>query len=312
MECRIYSSPALQPRSIAYTVLCSLDEEIGSINEAHRVALKIWEWIKQYLDVSPPIFTENEAIGMTHIIYRYRMSTDKHYLSLRIVTRNNRGEIAVTTIPEALAPRLSVEPPIYSPMRDFQEYITPREELPPGQYVIPAPIIYRILGQPCLDCRETGIIIAGMVEKPLQIHPEDLNGYPTKNIVADLHCVTGWTVKNIAWTGVPLKYLLEEAGVRKEAKYGLIYGLDGYSAVVPLLYLLDEDTLLATHMNHEPIPPEHGGPVRLVVPALYGWKSVKWVSRILLLDRYLDGFWESLGYHERGSPWLEERFKRPL
>jgi len=312
LDCRIYSSPALQPKSIAYTVLCSLDEEVGSISDAHRVALKIWEWIKQYLDVSPPVFTENEAIGTTHIIYRYRMSTGNHYLSLRIATRNNHGEIAVATIPEALVHKLDVEPETYSPKKDFQEYIAPRRELPPGQYVIPSPIIYRILGQPCIDCRETGIIIAGMVEKPLQIYPEDLDRYPLRTIVADLHCVTGWTVKNIVWTGVPLKYLLEEAGLREGAKYGLIYGLDGYSAVVPIPYLLDENTLLATRMNHELIPPEHGGPVRLVVPALYGWKSVKWVSRILLLDRYLDGFWESLGYHERGSPWLEERFKSPL
>ena len=311
MDCRIYSSPALQPKNIAYTVLCRLDDEVETIRDAHRVALKIWEWIKQFLELSPPVFMENEPIGTTHLIYRYRMSAGEHYLSLRIVSREKHGEIAVVTIPEALADKINAEPKLYRPRTDPIDYVRPKKELPPGQCTISSPIIYRILGQPCLDCSDTGIIIAGLVEKPLQLGPDDLEQYPQRTVKADLHCVTGWTVENIEWRGIPLKHVLDNARVRPEAIYGLVYGLDGYSAIIPLPYLLDEQTLLATHMNGEPIAPEHGGPVRLVVPALYGWKSVKWVSRILLLDRYLDGFWESLGYHERGSPWLEERFKEP-
>lgn len=311
MDCRIYSSPALQPKNIAYTVLCRLDGNIASIRDAHRTALKIWEWLRHFLEVSPPVFAENEPVGTTHLIYRYRMSAGEQYLSLRIVSREKRGEIAVVTIPEALAGEIDVEPELYRPRIDPTDYVEPGEELPPGQYVISSPIIYRVLGQPCLDCSDTGIIIAGLVEKPLQLGLEDLERYPQKTVKADLHCVTGWTVRNIEWRGIPLKHVLDDVGVRSEAGYGLVYGLDGYSAIIPLPYMLDEHTLLATHMNGEPIPSEHGGPVRLVVPALYGWKSVKWVSRILLLDRYLDGFWESLGYHERGSPWLEERFKKP-
>ncbi len=311
MDCRIYSSPALQPKNIAYTVLCRLETNIEKIRDAHRVALKIWEWLKNFLEVSPPVFMENEPIGATHLIYKYRMSAGKYYLSLRIVSRKNHGEIAVVTIPEDLAGKISVEPEPYRPRTESTDYVEPGEELPPGQYIIPSPIIYRILGQPCLDCSDTGIIIAGLVEKPVQLGLEDLERYPQETIKADLHCVTGWTVRNIEWRGVSLKRVLDDVGVRPEARYGLVYGLDGYTAILPLPYMLDERTLLATHMNGEPIPPEHGGPVRLVVPALYGWKSVKWVSRILFLDRYLDGFWESLGYHERGSPWLEERFKKP-
>ena len=122
--------------------------------------------------------------------------------------------------------------------------------------------------------------------------------------------MTRWSRLGNLWGGVSTKKLLELAGgALPEARFALAYGYDGgWTTNMPLADFLSEDALVAFLHDGEPIPVEHGGPARLIVPQLYAWKSAKWISEIELLDRDQAGFWERNGYHMHGDPWKEERF----
>ena len=129
---------------------------------------------------------------------------------------------------------------------------------------------------------------------------------PHESITADLHCVTKWSKLGTAWAGVSLDTLL--AGVETSAGYVLVSAYGGYTTNLPLEDLLDGKAWVADRYDGEPLAPEHGGPARLLVPHLYLWKSAKWVRDIQLLHDDEPGFWESVGYHNYGDPWREQRY----
>src|SRR5205085_11268759 len=136
---------------------------------------------------------------------------------------------------------------------------------------------------------------------------------PAVKVYADFHCVTRWSRLDNLWGGVSTRTIAELVGVNSEARFVLVEAQDhGWTTNLPVEYFLAEDSLFAWSNDGQPIPPEHGGPVRLIVPRLYAWKSAKWVKGVQFLDEDRAGFWEEGGYHMRGNPWAGgdgERFR---
>ncbi|MEN3029082.1 MAG: sulfite oxidase-like oxidoreductase [Aquificaceae bacterium] len=188
--------------------------------------------------------------------------------------------------------------------------INQREDrLPPGQRWISAPIVYDIVDHiPQWDIEDYRFKLFGLVENPLELTYQELLSLPSVELIADFHCVTRWSVKEMQWEGVRTSYLLNLAKPKPSARHVLVHCLEGYTTNLPLEYLYEEDSILAYKMYGKPIPLRHGYPLRLVVPKLYAWKSAKYVWGIELLEEEILGFWELRGYNRRGDPWREERY----
>jgi len=180
--------------------------------------------------------------------------------------------------------------------------------LPPGQSAtLKWPVLHE--GEvPQFDPQTWDFRIAGLVEKPVRLTWEEFTRLPMKEVTADMHCVTRWSRFDVRWEGVPYTEVMKLSGAKPEAKYVMVHGEGGYTSNVPLEDLLRPTTLFALKHNGEPLPPEHGYPVRLVVPHLYAWKSVKWVRGIEYMALDAPGFWEENGYNMYGDPFREQRF----
>lgn len=140
---------------------------------------------------------------------------------------------------------------------------------------------------------------------------EEFNSLPQTRITTDIHCVTTWSKFDTVWSGVTVDDLLIAAGVDLQVlptRFILAHSVDGYSTNVPVADLTKGKAMVATHYDDQPIPAEHGGPVRLLVPHLYFWKSAKWVNALQFTEKDTAGFWELRGYHMRGDPFKEERY----
>jgi DMSO/TMAO reductase YedYZ molybdopterin-dependent catalytic subunit len=141
----------------------------------------------------------------------------------------------------------------------------------------------------------------------------ELLALPRKEVTSDFHCVTRWSTFDNRWEGVPLPAVLERARPQREATHVMVCGHKGearygYTTNLPLADLDRPDVLLVLRNHGQDLDPEHGGPLRLVVPHLYAWKSAKWVRGLILMDADKPGYWERAGYHMRGDPFAEERF----
>jgi DMSO/TMAO reductase YedYZ molybdopterin-dependent catalytic subunit len=163
-------------------------------------------------------------------------------------------------------------------------------------------------GVPDFNAVKWDFRISGLVEVPKRLTWEDFRGLPQTEVTSDFHCVTRWSRLDNHWRGVLFTDVMKLVAVRPEAKFALVLADEGYTANVPLDDLLRPNVLFAFDHDGEPLAAEHGGPVRLIVPQLYAWKSVKWVRGFTLLDHDQLGFWERNGYHEYGDPWKEQRF----
>ena len=183
--------------------------------------------------------------------------------------------------------------------------------LPPGQIETRKWPVLHYGTVPAVDLQRWRFTLAGTVERPLSMSWTELLDLPRQETVCDMHCVTRWSRYDNVFEGVPVRLLLERCGVRPEAKYALVQAEHGFTTNLPLADLDRPANLLALSHNGEPLTPEHGGPVRLLVPHLYLWKSAKWVKGLELLEEDYPGFWEQNGYHMRGDPWAEERYGRP-
>ena len=185
------------------------------------------------------------------------------------------------------------------------------ERLPPGQVITRKWPVLQYSHVPDLQPEAWRFEVGGLVERPLSLRWEDLERFPRQETLCDIHCVTRWSRYDNLFAGVPVQSVLAEARVAPEAKYVLVHAAPDYTTNLPLADLDRPENLLATHYGGEPLPPEHGGPIRLLVPHLYFWKSAKWVTGFELLEEDRPGLWEDNGYHMRGDPWAEERFGRP-
>ena len=151
---------------------------------------------------------------------------------------------------------------------------------------------------------------ASMASATVQLTWREFAALPQQEVTADMHCVTRWSRFDVKWRGVLARDVLALAQVKPEAKYVMVHAEHGFTSNVPLEDLLRPTSLFATHHEGEPLPADHGYPLRLVVPHLYAWKSVKWVRGLELLTKDEGGFWEQGGYHMYGDPFREQRFSR--
>lgn len=192
---------------------------------------------------------------------------------------------------------------------------TRREKrLPPGQTRTRKWPVLDAHGTPDIDLERWEFGAGGLVERPLKWSLDEFLQLPSVKVYADFHCVTRWSRLDNVWGGAPAREVARLVGVKPEAKFVKVFGHDyGWTTNLPLEYFLSEDALFAWSHDGEPIPDTHGGPVRLIVPQLYAWKSAKWVKGISFLAEDAAGFWEEGGYHMRGNPWEGgdgERFRR--
>ena len=152
---------------------------------------------------------------------------------------------------------------------------------------------------PDVPAEQWTVKVDGLVETPLTVDHAVWTSLPRMDETVDFHCVEGWSVDDVRWGGVAPAVLLDQAGVRPEARYAVFYASGGtYLSTVPLELVREPATVLADQLNGQPLPSKHGGPLRLVVPQQLGYKSVKWVERIELTDSIRAGYWEERGYPE--------------
>ena len=186
-----------------------------------------------------------------------------------------------------------------------------RDRLPPHQVLTRKWPVLHAGTVPSVDLATWRFEVSGAVEHPLALTWDELMAMPRRETACDIHCVTRWSRFDNVFEGVPVQAVLERAGVKPEAAYVLVHAEQGFTTNLPLADLDRPENLLALSHDGEQLAPEHGGPVRLLVPHLYFWKSAKWVTGFQLLREDFPGFWEQNGYHMRGDPWREERYGRP-
>jgi DMSO/TMAO reductase YedYZ molybdopterin-dependent catalytic subunit len=182
------------------------------------------------------------------------------------------------------------------------------DRVPKGQYVTPKMPVMNLSYAPKLSTADWKLSVRGLVEREVELDWDAFLALPGMSEVVDFHCVTQWSRLNVAWEGVAASTVVDLASPKPEARYVMLRGADGYTTNVDLEMFREPDVLFAHKMDGEPLEPNHGYPVRLVVPARYGWKSAKWVTGVELMAENRPGFWETNGYHMRGDPWREERF----
>ena len=188
---------------------------------------------------------------------------------------------------------------------------TPAEtRLPPGQILTQKWPVLHYGTVPMVPADRWTLEISGLVEHPFTLDWNGLAALPRQESLCDIHCVTRWSRYDNVFGGVPLAPILERAGLKPSVTHVLIHAEQGFTTNLPLADFVMPANLLALEHNGEPLTPEHGGPVRLVVPHLYFWKSAKWVRGFEFLEEDYPGFWEQNGYHMRGDPWGEERYGR--
>ena len=185
-----------------------------------------------------------------------------------------------------------------------------REEgrLPPNQVATLKWPVLHYGSVPRFDPERWDFRVYGAVDEPARWDWNAFNKLPRSTMTSDFHCVTRWSRFDNHWKGVRVVDVLDMLRIKPEAKFVLVHAEQGYTANVPLEDMMRENALLATHHDGEPVTADHGYPVRLVVPHLYGWKSVKWVRGFEMLERNVAGFWEQNGYNMYGDPWKEQRF----
>jgi len=189
---------------------------------------------------------------------------------------------------------------------------TKHDRLPPGQRLLTDKESFPVLDlgvRPDFNGETYRFKVAGLVGKPLDLSfAELIKLFPKTELTADFHCVTKWTQYDITWGGFKYNELEKYLEVKPEAKFLIQYGLDGYTTNLPLADLHNDNVLFAYELKGKPIPREHGWPLRLIIPGLYGWKGSKFLTRIDFSAEDKPGFWEVRGYHNHGDPWKEERY----
>ncbi|TCL69851.1 sulfite oxidase-like oxidoreductase [Rhizobium sp. BK251] len=182
------------------------------------------------------------------------------------------------------------------------------ERLPPGQHLVKNWPVLDLGQQPVIALESWRLEVRGLVETPLDLSWTAFKALQQSKRLTDIHCVTTWSRYDNRWEGVAVRDLLDLAMPKPEAHYVMLTSYDGYTTNLPLADFAAEDAILATAWEGLPLTREHGGPMRLVVPHLYFWKSAKWLSRIDLIPADRAGFWEKNGYHMFGDPWREQRY----
>ena len=180
--------------------------------------------------------------------------------------------------------------------------------MPPGQHAERGWPVMTVGPTPSIAERDWRLLVDGLVDESVEWSLEDLRAMPGSEFHGDIHCVTAWSKLDTSFGGVSLDAVLEQVRPLPHATHLLATSYGGYSTNLALADVCDGRAWVVWEHEGRPLPREHGGPVRLLVPARYFWKSAKWLRGLRLLDRDEPGFWERNGYHRRGDPWREERY----
>jgi DMSO/TMAO reductase YedYZ molybdopterin-dependent catalytic subunit len=182
------------------------------------------------------------------------------------------------------------------------------DRLPPGQYYTERYPVLHVGDVPSVDLANWTLRVFGLVGQERTFTWEQLHELPITDAVVDIHCVTKWSKFDMRWQGVRVRDVLDQVGVDARATHVVQHAEYGYTTNTPLAEVLADEALLAWSHDGVTLEPEHGGPLRMVIPRLYFWKSAKWLRGLELLDHDEPGFWERNGYHNVGDPWLEQRY----
>ena len=183
--------------------------------------------------------------------------------------------------------------------------------LPPGQSPTVKWPVLTVGSAPRIERDAWLLSIDGAVEQPYVLDWQGLLAAPQTDWTGDIHCVTRWSKFGMNWRGVNVRDLLERARPRATASHVLAHCYGGYTTNMPLSDVTEHPALIAHQVDGGPLPRDHGGPARLLVPHLYLWKSAKWITGLQLLQEDYPGYWEQNGYHMLGDPWREQRYGRP-
>ena len=182
------------------------------------------------------------------------------------------------------------------------------DRVPPGQFLTEKSPVLTYGPAPRVEMDKWQLLIIGLVEKELDLNWEQFVQLPWNVVNADFHCVTQWSTLDNTWEGVLFSDIVKLAKPQPEAKFVMAHCYGGYTTNIPLDVLLADNSLLAHKQDGVELEPDHGWPLRLVVPSRYGWKSAKWVCAIEFMAEDSPGFWEERGYNNDADPWKEERF----
>jgi len=182
------------------------------------------------------------------------------------------------------------------------------KRIPPGQRLVKGWPVLHYGPIPKFDEAAWDLEVSGAVENPYKLTYAELKALGPADVTADMHCVTGWSTLDNEWTGVPFRVLAERAKPKPEAKWVIAHCDYGYTSDLSLQAMMDDDVLVAWAHEGEDLAPEHGFPLRLVVPKRYAWKSAKWLRGLEFAADNERGFWEVRGYHVHADPWGEERY----
>ena len=182
------------------------------------------------------------------------------------------------------------------------------DKVPPGQFVTKKFPVLTYGPTPKIDLPTWNLRIFGLVEQVLELDWEQFKGLPWRTVGADFHCVTQWSALDNTWEGVLFNDLMRLVKIKPEAKYITAHCYGGYTTNMPLEIATEENVILAHRQDGLELHPDHGWPLRLVVPSRYGWKSAKWLNGIEYMSEDRPGFWEVRGYNNNADPWKEERF----
>lgn len=181
------------------------------------------------------------------------------------------------------------------------------DRVPPGQHLATGFPVLTYGDTPAVNLETWSLQISGLAEAK-RFSWDDLMSMPQTNFIADFHCVTRWSKLDVEWTGIKVTDLMQQVQIDPSALHVMQHCYGGYTTNVSLGDFLREENFFAHTLTGQPLPPDHGGPLRLVIPHLYAWKSAKWVNGLEFLREPELGFWERNGYHDRGEPWAEERY----
>ncbi len=182
------------------------------------------------------------------------------------------------------------------------------QRLPPGQYHTKRFPVLQAGSVPVVDLEAWDFVVDGLVEETVTWQWHDIEAMPSESMTADIHCVTKWSKFDTSWTGIPVSHIWDQITPKAGASHVLVNAYQGFTANLPIEDFLRSPNIFAHTYEGAPLEPEHGFPLRLVVPHLYFWKSVKWVRGLTLIDGDQPGFWERNGYHMYGDPFSEQRY----
>ena len=180
--------------------------------------------------------------------------------------------------------------------------------VPPGQYATEKFPVLSFGPTPKVDLETWEFKVFGLVEEELTFSWREFTSLGKVTVDAEFHCVTQWSRLKNTWEGVPFSVLMERTMPKPEARFVMVHCYGGCTTNLALDVLQDDDVLFGYRHDGEPLEPDHGGPMRLVVPKRYGWKSAKWVNGLEFMAEDAPGFWEARGYHMEADPWKEQRF----